>query len=108
MAIAAREHLFSWAQEEGIDFDARREGILHIYRDRAGFDHAAKVNQLLAQGGLQRRAVTPADVRAAASTWLANTRRVALNVMPQVPTPSVVPLALPRRRDAVAAVVALG
>lgn len=33
------------------------------------------------------RAVTPADVRAAASTWLANTRRVALTVMPQVPTP---------------------
>ncbi len=33
------------------------------------------------------RAVTPADVRAAASTWLASTRRVALSVMPQVPTP---------------------
>lgn len=64
LAIAAREHLFSWAQEEGIDFDARREGILHIYRDRAGFDHAASVNRLLAQGGLQRRAVTAAEMRA--------------------------------------------
>lgn len=37
------------------------------------------------------RAVTPGDVRAAASAWLANTRRVALTVMPQVPTPSIVP-----------------
>lgn len=64
LAIAAREHLFAWAQEEGIDFDARREGILHIYRDRAGFEHAAAVNRLLAEGGLERRAVSPAEMRA--------------------------------------------
>jgi D-amino-acid dehydrogenase len=64
LAIAAREHLFSWAQEEGIGFDARREGILHIYRDRASFDHAASVNRLLAQGGLERHAVTPSEMRA--------------------------------------------
>jgi D-amino-acid dehydrogenase len=64
LAIAAREHLFGWARDEGIDFDARREGILHIYRDKAGFDHAAAVTRLLAQGGLERRAVTPAEMRA--------------------------------------------
>lgn len=64
LAIAAREHLFAWAREEGIDFDARREGILHIYRDKAGFDHAAAVKRLLAEGGLQRRAVTPHEMRA--------------------------------------------
>lgn len=64
LAIAAREHLFAWAEEEGIDFAMRREGILHIYRDRAGFDHAARVNALLAEGGLQRRAVTPSEMRA--------------------------------------------
>ena len=63
LAIAAREHLFGWAEQEGIDFDARQEGILHIYRDKAGFDHAAKVSQLLAQGGLERRAVTPTEMR---------------------------------------------
>ncbi|HEY0062581.1 MAG TPA: D-amino acid dehydrogenase [Telluria sp.] len=63
LAIAAREHLFGWAHEEGIDFDARHEGILHIYRDRAGFEHAARVSALLAQGGLQRRAVTPGEMR---------------------------------------------
>jgi D-amino-acid dehydrogenase len=64
LAIAAREHLFAWAREEEIDFDARREGILHIYRDRAGFEHAATVNRLLREGGLERRAVTPSEMRA--------------------------------------------
>lgn len=64
LAIAAREHLFGWAREEGINFDQRQEGILHIYRDKAGFDHAAQVTKLLAQGGLQRRAVTPQEMLA--------------------------------------------
>ncbi len=64
LAIAAREHLFNWAQEEGIDFDLKKQGILHIYRDKAGFDHAAKVSKLLAAGGLERRAVTPDEMRA--------------------------------------------
>jgi D-amino-acid dehydrogenase len=64
LAVAAREHLFAWAQAEGIDFDLKREGILHIYRDRAGFEHAGEVSRLLAAGGLTRRAVTPAEMRA--------------------------------------------
>lgn len=63
MALAARQHLFAWAQAESIDFDLKRQGILHIYRDRAGFDHAGKVSKLLAEGGLQRRAVTPEEMR---------------------------------------------
>ena len=64
LAIEARQHLFAWAQAEGIDFDLKREGILHIYRDKAGFDHAGEVSKLLAAGGLERRAVTPAEMRA--------------------------------------------
>ena len=64
LSIAAREHLFGWAREEGIDFDLRQEGILHVYRDKAGFDHASQVSALLAKGGLQRRAVTPQEMRA--------------------------------------------
>ena len=64
MAVAARQHLFAWAQEEGIDFDLKREGILHIYRDKKGFDHAGKVSVLLAKGGLPRHAVTPAEMKA--------------------------------------------
>lgn len=64
LAIAAREHLLSWAEQEGIDFDLKKKGILHIYRDKAGFDHAVQVSKLLAEGGLLRRAVTPDEMRA--------------------------------------------
>jgi D-amino-acid dehydrogenase len=64
LAIAARQHLFAWAEEEGIDFDLKTKGILHIYRDKASFDHAASVSKLLAEGGLPRRAVTPDEMRA--------------------------------------------
>jgi D-amino-acid dehydrogenase len=64
LALAAREHLFQWARDEDIAFDLKREGILHIYRDRAGFEHAAGVSKLLLQGGLSRRAVTPEEMRA--------------------------------------------
>ncbi|PIF09478.1 D-amino acid dehydrogenase [Janthinobacterium sp. 13] len=64
LAIAARAHLFAWAQEEHIDFDHRRAGILHVYRDRRGFERAAGVSRLLAQGGLERRAVTRQEMRA--------------------------------------------
>ena len=64
MSIAARDHLFAWAAQEGIDFDLKQQGILHIYRDKAGFDHAGKVSQLLAQGGLARQAVTPQEMLA--------------------------------------------
>ena len=64
LAIAAREHLVGSAQAEGIDFDLKQQGILHIYRDKAGFDHAGGVSKLLAEGGLPRRAVTPDEMRA--------------------------------------------
>ncbi len=64
LAIAARGHLFSWAEAEGIDFDLKKQGILHIYRDRKGFEHAGKVSKLLAAGGLPRRAVTPEEMKA--------------------------------------------
>ena len=64
LAIAAREHLFSWAKAENIDFSLKQAGILHIYRNKKGFDHAAEVSKLLAQGGLERRAVTPTEMRA--------------------------------------------
>ena len=63
LAIAARAPLLGWAAEEGIEFDLRQEGILHIYRDRAGFEQAGRVSKLLAAGGLERRAVTPAEMR---------------------------------------------
>jgi D-amino-acid dehydrogenase len=64
LAIEARRHLFSIAERENIAFDLERCGILHIYHDRAGFDAGARVNTLLQQGGLDRRAVTPDEIRA--------------------------------------------
>jgi len=64
MAIAAREHLFAMAREAGIDFDLERRGILHVYADRSGFEHASGVNRLLARGGLIRQAVSPAEIQA--------------------------------------------
>jgi len=63
LAVAAREYLFDWAKKEAIDFDLKREGILHIYRDSASFKHAAKVSELLKRGGLERRAVSPEEMR---------------------------------------------
>ena len=64
MAIAARAHLFAMAERENIDFDLEQRGILHVYRDCASFNAAAKVNALLREGGLDRRAVTPEEIRA--------------------------------------------
>ena len=64
LALAAREHMFAMAEAEGIDFDLEKRGILHFYRDKAGFDKAMKVNALLAEGGLERRTVTPEEIRA--------------------------------------------
>lgn len=63
LAIAARDHLYGWAAEEGIDFSLERRGILHVYRDKKGFDHAAEVTKLLADGGLVREPVGPEEMR---------------------------------------------
>ena len=63
MAIESRQHHLLWAKAEGIEFDHREEGILHIYRDQKGFDHAGRVSELLAQAGLARRAVTPQEMK---------------------------------------------
>ena len=63
LAIAARQHLFDMAQAENIDFNLEKKGILHIYRDQKSFDQAAKPNQLLMEGGLDRRAVTASEIR---------------------------------------------
>lgn len=63
LAIMAREHLFSIAEQEGIDFNLEKRGILHIYADRAGFEAASAVNVLLRQGGLDRKPVTPREIQ---------------------------------------------
>ena len=60
-ALEARAHLRAIAEEEGIKFDREERGILHFYGTKGEFDVAAKVSTLLAEGGLERRAVTPSD-----------------------------------------------
>lgn len=63
LAIAARRHLFAMAEQEGIDFDLEKRGILHFYHDRASFDTATRANALLQAAGLERHAVTAEEIR---------------------------------------------
>ncbi len=63
LAIEARQHLFAMAERENISFDLERRGILHICHDKAAFEAGMRVNTLLQQGGLDRRAVTPEEIR---------------------------------------------
>ncbi len=63
LAIEARQHLRRIAEQEGIDFDAENRGILHFYATKREFEAAARVTALLAKGGLERRAVTPEEIR---------------------------------------------
>jgi D-amino-acid dehydrogenase len=63
LALEARRRLFALAERENIHFDLEKRGILHIYRDRKSFQHASDVNVLLGEGGLDRHAVTPDDIR---------------------------------------------
>lgn len=63
LAIAARSVLFEMADREGIDFDLERRGILHFYAHEKDLAHGRRVNELLAAGGLDRREVTPEEMR---------------------------------------------
>lgn len=63
LAIEARAHLLRMAAEEGIDFDCEKRGILHFYENRKDFEAAARATALLAKGGLERRAVTPSEIK---------------------------------------------
>lgn len=63
LAIEARQHLRRMAEDEGIDFDAEDRGILHFYTSKRDFEDAGRVTKLLAKGGLERRAVTAAEIR---------------------------------------------
>lgn len=64
LAIQARKHLDSWAEDENIDFNCEKRGIMHIHRKKSEFDHATKVNKLLKEGGLDRRSVTVDEMKA--------------------------------------------
>lgn len=63
LAIEARRRLMRIASEENINFDHAPRGILHFYHTKADFEAAKRVTELLARGGLVRRAVTSDEIR---------------------------------------------
>lgn len=63
MAIEARGHLKEIAEDENIQFDREDRGILHFYRNKADFETATNVTEILKKGGLDRRAVTPDEIK---------------------------------------------
>lgn len=72
LSIQARRFMYEWATNECIDFDLKKAGILHIYRDKKGFEHAGYVSKLLSQGGLSRKALTPDEIRSIEPTLAGN------------------------------------
>ena len=62
LAIAARKLLLEHAKTYDFEFNPEYRGILHFYSDPKEFAHAMKVNELYAEGGLERDMVTPEDI----------------------------------------------
>ena len=62
LALEARQELFRIAEKEDISFDLERRGILHIFHDKKTLEAATRVNALLKEAGLERRAVTPEEI----------------------------------------------
>lgn len=62
LAIAARELLIKHSKTYDFDFNPEHRGILHFYSNQKEFDSAGKVNELYAEGGLERRKVTNAEL----------------------------------------------
>lgn len=63
LAIEARKYLFAMAEKEGIQFDLEKRGILHFFHDKYSFEANAETNKLLVEGGLERHAVSPEEIR---------------------------------------------
>jgi D-amino-acid dehydrogenase len=62
LALEARQELFRIAEKEDISFDLERRGILHIFHDKKSFEAGVRVNALLREAGLERRAVTSEEI----------------------------------------------
>jgi len=62
LAIQSREFMDRFAQEAGLKFDRKDCGILHIYDRESEFEHAHRVNALLAQAGLERKRLSTDEV----------------------------------------------
>ena len=63
IGLAAREIYFKIAEEEGIDFDLTKKGILHFYKDKKYFEQAKRSCQLYWDLGVERELLTAIQVR---------------------------------------------
>ncbi len=63
MALMARARLFTVAEQEGIDFDLEKRGILHFYHTAEEYAVATQVNELLCSGGLTRYSITTDEIK---------------------------------------------
>ena len=63
IGLAAREIYFKIAEEENIDFDLTKKGILHFYKDEKYFEQAKRSCQLYWDLGVDRELLTPSQVR---------------------------------------------
>lgn len=63
MALLARQRLFAIAEQEQIDFNLEKRGILHFYHTQHDYEVAMRVNDLLCTGGLERHAVTLSEIK---------------------------------------------
>jgi D-amino-acid dehydrogenase len=62
IGLAARELYFKIAEEEKIDFDLTKKGILHFYKDEKYFEQAKHSCQLYWDLGVDRELLTPSQV----------------------------------------------
>lgn len=63
MALLARKRLFEIAEIEKIEFNLEKRGILHFYHTEQDYKIAIKVNDLLCSGGLERHAISNAEIK---------------------------------------------
>lgn len=63
MALLARQRLFEIAEQEQIEFNLEKRGILHFYHTQHDYEVAMRVNDLLCSGGLERHAVSVSDIK---------------------------------------------
>lgn len=77
IALYSRTVLDALNEEEPIDYDRRRDGILHFYRDSKTFEHAAKVAEQLNALGLRQRVLSARDVVTLEPTLAGQSARLA-------------------------------
>ena len=63
LAVYSREQLRQLRRETLIPYDARTSGILHLYEERAEFEHAKRQAEVLRARGLDLEVKTPQDCR---------------------------------------------